>query len=158
MNTKFRLRDNPISNALIEIMLNNLECEGEPMLGFFWYDTIKKEPFGVHAIVLDGDFSQSEFFPLKARTDKYFHRSFYKSAIRKSSCDRRFLSRDYKMIPRGRIFQLEDGSFKIAVGDWAKSCPELKDTISAEFNLPADKTELFFDRHWDIGQGIETEW
>ena len=158
MKPNFRLRDNPVANALLETMMNNLENDGEPMLGFFWYDPIRKELFGVHAIVPDGNFSQSEFFPLKVRTDKYFHRSFYTSAIKKPTCDRRFKLSDYKMIPRGRIFQLEDGSFKIAVGNWAKSYPELENLVISEFNLPIDKTELFFDKHWDIGQGVETEW
>ena len=53
--------------------------------------------------------------------------------------DKRFKG-DYTQVPRGRVFQFEDGTFVVFTGDWINNYPDVKSLILEEFDLPEDAT------------------
>ena len=64
---------------------------------------------------------------------------------------------NYTLVPRGRVFEFKDVGYVVFTGEWIDNCPEAKDLILFEFNLPEDKTEFRKDSHWDIGHGWSQE-
>ena len=139
-------------NGFRDLMLENEKYDGEPSVGIFWYDVNKNELFGVYkTLALDTQFNYSTYFNKNIRTCRKLHYQIWKKEQQRKK-DSRFLG-DYTIIPRGRIFEIENEGFIVCVGDWITKHPEAKQEIIYEFDLPEDKTEFLVDSHWDIGHG-----
>lgn len=144
--------NDPMINAFREIMSENIQYQDDPCVGIFWYDRNEKELFGIYSTLAeDTQFSDVSIFDQKARTCRQLHYNIWDKNKRKNK-DSRFRA-DYTKVPRGRIFQLEDGTFVVCVGKWFNTNKECLDLVLDEFQLPIDKTEVKVDSHWDIGHG-----
>lgn len=56
------------------------------------------------------------------------------------------------MTPRGRVYQFQDGTFKVYVGSWVnKYLKEVALLIKEEFNI--NEFEFVIEPHWEIGTG-----
>lgn len=156
LDTKnFKLRESDEVNAMLDLMQNNDQFKDDPYVGSFWYDPDKDELFGIYSVLADREkFYKSKLFNQKVRTGTKLHKDIWRKEQFKKK-DRRF-NGDHTLVPRGRVFQLEDGSFKVMVGDWIDEYPQVKDEVLFEFQLPED-TEFVKDEHWNIGRGFSDE-
>lgn len=140
-----------------EIIAQMRSFEGanfEPQLGIFWYDTCRNELFGVNKL----DASSQQFDSNHRRTYPKLHKDIWRREEQKArfrNKPSKFIG-DYTQVPRGRIFQYEDGHFEIMVGDWIDKYPSVIDLIIDEFDLPQD-AEVVKDVHWNIGRGWSDE-
>lgn len=151
----FKLRESDETNAMLDLMQHNDQFKDDPYVGSFWYDPNKDELFGIYSVLADREeFYKSKLFDQKVRTGTKLHKDVWRKEQFKKK-DRRF-NGDHTLVPRGRVFQLEDGSFKVMVGDWFDEYPQVKDEILFEFQLPED-TEFVKDEHWNIGRGFSDE-
>lgn len=151
----FKLRESDEVNAMLDLMQNNDQFKDDPYVGSFWYDPDKDELFGIYSVLADREkFYKSKLFNQKVRTGTKLHKDIWRKEQFKKK-DRRF-NGDHTLVPRGRVFQLEDGSFKVMVGDWIDEYPQVKDEVLFEFQLPED-TEFVKDEHWNIGRGFSDE-
>lgn len=138
-------------NGFREIMASNLDYVGEPYVGIFWYDVDKQELFGVYSVIAqDENFQSCSVFNQKVKTCKRLHYQVW-SKGQHSHRDHRFQQK-YIDVPRGRVFQLEDGHFVVCLGSWFNNHLEAKELILDEFDLP-DDTEFKVDVHWEVGHG-----
>lgn len=147
--------DSNVINSVMELMFENKDFQDEPELGPFWYDVNKQECFGVHSTpAIDCPWYESKQFGKKVKTGRALHQSIWKKeTLRKK--DIRFKG-DYKLVPCGRVFQFEDGTFIVYTGKWIEKYPEAKEVILQEFQLP--KNSIFLqDTHWDIGHGFSQD-
>ena len=151
----FKVRESNEVNSMLELMKSNDELKDEPFVGSFWYDPIKDELFGIYSVLAsDTPFVTSKLFNTKVRTGRKLHKDIWRKEQFKKK-DARF-NGDHTLMPRGRVFQLEDGSFKVMVGDWIDDYPQCKEEIIYEFQLP-DDVEFIKDEHWNIGKGFSDE-
>ena len=142
--------NDPIINTFRELMIESNEYVGEPEIGIFWYDINKHELFGVYSIPAGTvQFQKSNYFRGNVKTFSKMHYAVWKKEQYKKK-DSRFQG-DYTLVPRGRVFEIEDRGFLVCTGDWITKHPEAKNEILFEFDLPEDKTEFIIDEHWDIG-------
>lgn len=145
----------PYHNQFIECMLENTNFQNEPELGPFWYDTDNQECFGVKSVpAIDCPWYESTQFNQKVRTGRALHSTIWKKEHFKNK-DFRFKG-DYKYTPRGRVFQFSNNDFVVCTGKWINKCPEAKNIIIQEFQLP-NTTQFVIDSHWDIGHGFSQE-
>ena len=155
MKLKIIREENNI-NAAIDCMQNNIDMQDLPELGPFWYDVNKKECFGVHSSpAVDCPWYESKQFNCKVKTGRALHQAIWSKEQHRGK-DSRFKG-DFKLTPRGRVFQFENGKYTVCVGKWLDSHPEAKDIIVDEFQLPKNNTEFKYDFHWDIGHGLSQE-
>lgn len=153
---KISIRESDELNSMIDAMLDSEKYSEDPEVGIFWYDTKKDELFGIYKqMVSDLGFYHSKFFKADVKTCKRLHRDLWRKEQFRHK-DFRF-NGDHTQTPRGRVFQMGDGSFKICVGDWIEKYPQVIDEIIFEFDLPRDKVEVIKDRHWDLGHGFSDE-
>lgn len=149
------IRESNITNVAIEVMMDNFDKQDTPSLGPFWYDIDRQEVFGnVMSPSADVDWYYSPQFKCKVKTGRKLHKTIWK----KNACrgkDKRFFG-DYTQVPRGRVFEFEDG-FKVFTGAWIIDYPEAKEEIIFAFDLPSEKTTFVQDSHWDIGHGWSQE-
>ena len=151
----FKLRESDEINSMMELMQYNDQFKDDPYVGSFWYDPNKDELFGVYSVLAsDTPLVSSKLFGQKVKTGRKLHKDIWKKETYKKK-DSRFRG-DHTLIPRGRVFQLEDGTFKVMVGDWIDKYPEAKEEILYEFQLPED-TDFVKDYHWNIGHGFSDE-
>lgn len=151
----FELRESDETNAMMDVMKDNDKYKDDPYVGCFWYDPQRDELFGVYSVLADdAPMFDSKLFNTKVRTGRKLHKDIWNKEQYKGK-DKRFKG-DHTLIPRGRVFQLEDGSFKVMVGDWIDEYPQCKDEVIYEFQLPED-TEFVKDNHWNIGRGFSDE-
>ena len=144
--------NDPIINTFRELMIESNEYVGEPEIGIFWYDINKNELFGVYSIPAGTvQFQKSNYFRGNVKTFSKMHYAVWKKEQYKKK-DNRFQG-NYTLVPRGRVFEIEDRGFLVCTGDWITKHPEAKNEILFEFDLPEDKTEFIIDEHWDIGHG-----
>ncbi len=149
------LREDEEVNAFMDIMASNDELQEEPCVGCFWYDHEKQEVFGVRStLAQDVPYLSNNIFDGKAKTGRALHKNIWAKECKRHK-DARFAG-DYTQVPRGRVFEVDGKGFVIMVGNWINDCPEAKDEIICEFNLPAD-TEFKQDSHWDLGHGWSDE-
>lgn len=145
--------NNNMINCFRELMFENNEYQDDALVGIFWYDPAKDDLFGVYAVdVNDVNFYKSDTFNCEVKTCKQLHYAIWQKECNKGR-DKRFQTMDYTKYPRGRVFQLSDGSFIVCVGKWIRDYPSCKDLILIEFQLPKDNTEFVIDSHWDLGHG-----
>lgn len=139
---------------LIDTMLDFEDASPDASVGIFWYDFINKKLFGVNKIDVD----LLPFNNSGMKTYPKLHKSIWRSELYKSKNeDMMKYEKNYTLVPRGRIFQMEDGSFEVMIGKWINEYPECKEMIITEFDLPKDKTSFKYDGHWDIGRGWSEE-
>jgi hypothetical protein len=143
MNEKLFSKKNP--DDISEIMDHMRSFDDNPsFVGFFWYDSENNELFGVRTIPVN----QAPTFNGK-KTYNQTHKSYWQRELHRSSKDKR-IKGDYTMTPRGRVYQLQDKTFEIYVGNWIdKYQAELTELIKEEFNI--DEFMFVIDEHWDIG-------
>lgn len=142
-------------DAFIECMKENLENQDESYLGPFWYDVNKKELFGVKSTPAeDCPWYHSSFQNGDVRTGRALHSAIWKKESNRGK-DLRFRG-DYKLTPRGRVFEIKDKGFVVYTGSWIYNHPEAKEEILTEFQLP-ESTEFKVYSHWDIGHGWSKE-
>lgn len=142
-------------NTLIQSMLEFANAEVEPKVGIFWYDAENDELFGVQSISV----SKEKFDSNGRKTIQILHIDYWKKKYNEAKYKNkknRFFG-DYTKIPRGRIFQLQNGTFEVMVGSWINKYPSVKNDIINEFDLPENKTEFIIDRHWEVGNGWSNE-
>lgn len=155
-NNKFNLREDDMVNDFMDVMMDNNQYANEPEVGIFWYSPTEKKLFGVNSVQAhEVDFADCKLFDQKVKTCGKLHKDAWKKGYYKK--DPLFNSEDHTQVPRGRVFELEDGSFIVMVGNWIKEYPEAKEAIIYEFNLPEDKTKFKTDEHWDIGHGFSKD-
>ena len=147
--------NNDFIQTAMEEMFENMNYQDEPELGPFWYDVNKDECFGVHSTpAMDCPWYDSKQFNTKVKTGRALHQSIWKKETFRKK-DSRFKG-DYKIIPRGRVFQFENGYYIVCTGKWIDKYPNAKQTILDEFQLP-ENTKFVYDSHWDIGHGFSQE-
>lgn len=152
----FKYREDDTVNAAIESMIDSMDEQDDPYVGIFWYDEKNDELFGVDKQpASDRKFYQSNQFGQKVKTGRKLHETIWKKEFMRKR-DRRFRG-DYTQVPRGRVFQFEDGSFVVFTGDWINRYPHVKSLILDEFDLPEDMTSFKTDVHWQLGHGWSTE-
>lgn len=145
--------DDNMINAFRETMLNNVDYAEEPYVGIFWYDTNKRELFGVvSSLANELKSTHSNLFNCDIKTCATLHYQVWKKEHNKGK-DIRFRDNNYTIYPRGRVFQLDNDRYIVCVGDWINNHPEAKDIIIDEFQLPKDNTEFKTDIHWNQGHG-----
>lgn len=139
-------------NVFRELMADNISKQDDGEVGIFWYDPKEQELFGVKsADVNDVEYYNSTLFDhAEVKTCRPLHYKVWEREYHRGK-DKRFRG-DYTLVPRGRVFYVQDKGFVVIVGDWIDQYPEAKDEILYEFNLP-DDTEFRKDVHWDIGHG-----
>ena len=152
----FKHRDDDDINIAIEAMIDSMDEQDDPYVGIFWYDEENNELFGVDKQpASDRQFYNSPEFRQKVKTGRKLHETIWKKEFMRKK-DKRFKG-DYTQVPRGRVFQFEDGTFVVFTGDWIKDRPQVKSMILEEFDLPEDATTFKTDIHWQLGHGWSTE-
>lgn len=142
--------------AAMEAMMSSMENQDITELGPFWYDKSKKELFGVHSSPAENcAWYESKQFGVNVRTGNALHQAIWRKEHFRGK-DKRFQG-NYMLVPRGRVFEFENEGYVVFTGSWIDDCPEVKDLILFEFNLPKDKTQFRKDSHWDIGHGWSQE-
>lgn len=153
---KFILREEDFENAAMEVMANNFDNQTESYVGCFWWDTKNKELFGVDkSPAEDVKYYHSTAWNTDVKTGRKLHQTIWKKEFMRHK-DSRFTG-DYTRVPRGRVFQFKDRGFVVFTGSWIDECPEAKEEIMFEFELPNDNTTFVKDEHWDIGHGWSTD-
>ena len=126
----------------------------EPKVGIFWYNPTKKELFGVVS------HKYSDYSKPNAKgglvTSSEMHEDIWKKEFRKQkyhSDGTGPFKGEYQWKPRGRVFyNPAEDHFYIGIGQWIDENPEAEQLIIEEFDLPASKTSLWKQPHWDLGQ------
>ena len=159
MPLKIRVRESNMVTGFMDLMSRHLDEDAEePKVGIFWYSPTHG-CFGVdYRYYSEAPFEATEFFDQKANMGRWIHQNYWPYLKRKGKLPKEYsLISDYTRIPRGRVFGLEDGTFKVMHGKWLDNCPDARRAIVDEFDLPADRTEFVYDSHWDIGVGWDEE-
>lgn len=147
-------RDHATQDA-INLMIEDMDYQDEPLVGIFWYSVSDNELFGVtNSPALDLAWRMSPQFGTEIKTDRRLHQKIWKN--HHFNNEPRF-AHNYMYTPRGRVFEFKDEGFKVYTGKWINDYPQAKDLIIKEFQLPIDNTEFVIDEHWDIGHGWSQE-
>lgn len=128
--------------------------EFTPYVGIFWYDTENKKLFGVNKV----ESCELQFNKDGLKTTHKLHKQIWAKEYNKAKSSKvpsLFTSLDYTKVPRGRVFEIIDGSFEVMVGSWIADHSECKSLIIKEFELPETDTKFIIDSHWDVGNGWE---
>lgn len=149
----YKLREDDNINLALDTMSKSNASQDDAYIGPFWYDPNKNEVYGnVMTLASDKPFYSSK--GKKIRTGNALHKNIWQKESRRNK-DPRFQG-DYKLKPRGRVFEYEDDGFVVYVGNWIKQYPEAKEEILDVFQLPKS-TKFVIDEHWDIGHGWSEE-
>jgi len=136
----------------LDLMENNLDSQDQPLLGTFWYDKHNDELFGIRTVYADEiPFYESSLFTNKIKTSKLLHKTIWSKEHFRGK-DKRF-NGNYTLVPRGRIFEVENEGFVICVGSWIKDFPHVIDLVKDEFQLP-DDVKVMID---SLGNGFDEE-
>ncbi len=138
----------------IRLMESNRGKGDEPKVGIFWYNPTKKELFGVVS------HKYSDYSKPNAKgglvTSSEMHEDIWKKEFRKQKYHGDGtgpFKGEYQWKPRGRVFyNPAEDHFYIGIGQWIDENPEAEQLIIEEFDLPANKTSLWKQPHWDLGQ------
>lgn len=155
-NSKYSIQDaiKELNDATMNAMLDSNDKQDEPYIRPFWYDPERKEVYGnIMTLASDRPFYDNK--GKKVKTGNALHKNIWKKETFRGK-DKRFTG-DYKLKPRGRVFEVENDGFKVCVGHWIETYPEAKKEIIDVFQLPEDNTEFIISTHWDIGHGWSEE-
>jgi hypothetical protein len=144
--------DNEDRELMMKAMSDNFDCQDEPRVGIFWY-SVRDDALieVVYSLVSECPIDANGY-----KTIRMLHQSHWKKRqmrCRAKGTGADYLKSDWISVPRGRVFQLKDGTFRVMTGSWIASYPQVKDEILFEFNLPPARTKFQQDSHWDIGKG-----
>jgi hypothetical protein len=135
---------------VMKSMSDNFDIQDEPKVGIFWYDAKNDDLFGITKIIA----SELQFNDNGLKTVGILHKTWWKKqqmrAKSKNQHDSVFMM-DYKKVPRGRIFQKEDGSFSLMCGSWIND--HIVELIKDEFDLQNALLNVAIDIHWEVGHG-----
>lgn len=138
-------------------MADTINLQSESYIGPFWYDPNNREIYGaVLTLASDVPFYNSSTLNKRIRTGRALHQQIWDKQSKRSHKDPRFTG-DYRLKPRGHIFEIENEGFVIFVGNWINKYPQAIDEIVNEFQLPLDNTRVQIDQHWDLGHGWSKE-
>ncbi|GMO29134.1 MAG: hypothetical protein Pg6A_17160 [Termitinemataceae bacterium] len=141
--------------AVIKTMSDNFDFQDEPKVGIFWYDEKTDELFGVSKI----EASELQFNDNGLKTIKTLHKTWWAKQQMRAKAKHQYTSvfmKDYTQIPRGRIFETQDGLFQLMCGSWINN--HIIDLIKDEFDLQSVPFEKLVDEHWEIGHGWSEEY
>lgn len=159
MPLKIKLREDSMVTGFMDLMSRHLDEDAEePKVGIFWYSPTYG-CFGVdYRYYSEAPFEVTDFFSQRANMGKWIHQNYWSYLRRKGKLPRKYsMVTDYTRIPRGRVFGLEDGTFRVMHGKWIEDYPEAQQGILNEFDLPMDRTIFVYDSHWDVGHGWDEE-
>ena len=141
--------------AAMSTMAEYLTSQDEPKVGIFWYDEGKDELFGVSKV----EASSMQFNSNGLKTIKTLHKTWWqkeKNRALSRGKDPGIYKKDYTLVPRGRIFQREDGVYQLMCGSWINE--SIVDMVKYEFDLQDVPFELKIDEHWELGHGWSEEY
>jgi hypothetical protein len=141
--------------VIMSAMSDNFGNQEDPKIGIFWYDETKDELMGVSSTYAD----EVQFNSNGRKTEKTLHKTWWiKQRERLKSQNRQLgiFAKDYTMIPRGRIFQFNDGHFELMCGNWIND--HIIEMVKEEFNLQQVSLTVTIDEHWEIGHGWSEEY
>ena len=136
-------------------MSDNFEIQENPKVGIFWYDETGDELFGVTASYAD----ELSFNAHGNKTVGTLHKTWWKKQQERAKAKNELTGifmKDYTQIPRGRVFQLENGIFELFCGSWINE--HIISLVKDEFNLGEVQLEVKIDSHWEIGHGWSEEY
>ena len=140
------------TRAAIDAMKANMDSQNDVMLGPFWYDVKINKLHGIRGTYAeDCRWYNSPQFQQKVETGRHLHDAVWKKEYTRVE-DKRFRG-DHTKVPRGRVFQFEDGRYKVFTGSWIDDYTQAKELIIDEFQLLKELTDFIYDNHWDIGHG-----
>ena len=139
---------------VIAIMQESFDSQESPMVGIFLYDAGKDELFGVSAVIA------TDLAPLNngKKTISLLHKTWWKKQEMRAKAKKETQSiflKDYTQVPRGRLFQRQDGAFELMCGSWITD--HIVDLVKDEFNLNDVPLEVKIDTHWELGHGWSDE-
>ena len=120
----------------------------------FWYDEVNDELFGVTATYAD----QLPFNSNGKKTERTLHRNWWRKQQERAKAKKQgvgIFAKDYTNVPRGRIFQSQDGTFELMCGSWINE--HIVELVKDEFNLQNVPLEVKIDTHWELGHGWSEE-
>lgn len=87
----------------------------------------------------------------------FWQKQHFRARAKNDTNSMYFEEHNYTMIPRGRIF-LINNKFLVKVGEWINEIDQEKfaELIQDEFNLP-DDFQFDIDYHWNLGHGWSEE-
>ena len=142
-------------NDMLDAMSQNLETQDNPKVGIFWYNTIKKELFGVVAV--DKDSFSKPNVGGGLISCKELHKDIWKKNFNRQKFKNNGVGPfvgDYKDTPRGRIFyNPKNDQYTIMVGSWINDCKECIALVIEEFNLEQTNFVVKTGFHWELGCG-----
>lgn len=149
--------DKQITSAAIDSMEASFDDQTSAFVGPFWYDPNKNELYGTSLVLAsDVPFYKSSITGNDVRTARLLHKQIWDKESRRIPRNPRF-SGDYRLKPRGRVFEVKDEGYRIYVGNWINNYPQAIDLIMYEFQLPENNTNVYIDSHWDLGHGWSKE-
>jgi len=141
--------------SVMQAMTGNFAHQDEPKVGIFWYNQDDDELFGVSKI----EASEIQFNQNGLKTIKTLHKAWWQKQKNKALSKGKapgIFQKDYTHIPRGRIFQKEDGVFQLMCGSWINE--KIIALVKEEFDLQNAPFEVNVDEHWEIGHGWSEEY
>ena len=148
--TQYREMSGEEQKAVMKAMSDNFEFQDEPKVGIFWYDERADELFGISKI----EASELQFNINGLKTIKTLPKTWWQKQKNKAIFkgeDPGIFEMEYTKIPRGRVFQREDGVFQLMCGSWINDHIEV--LVKDEFDLQNVPFEKIVDEHWEIGHG-----
>ena len=139
---------------VMETMSDNFDFQDEPKVGIFWYDTESGSLFGVSKIeACDLAFNSNGFKTVRTLYKTWWMKQ--RMRARSKQDYHSIFEKDYIEIPRGRIFQREDGTFQLMCGSWITD--HIVNMVKEEFDLDNVTFEYVIDTHWELGHGWSEE-
>jgi hypothetical protein len=139
-----------------EEMINEMRqyFDEKAEVGIFWYHPLSEELFEVHSMPVTALKNNQLTYPKLHKTiwQQLRHSAMHKQ--KKGLVYDPIYLEDYTMIPRGRIFFVEN-KFRILVGNWITE--KIKKMIIKQFHLQKCDAIFKIDSHWDLGHGWSSE-
>jgi hypothetical protein len=137
-------------DTIIEAMRDNMALQDEPQVGIFWYDEAEDALFGVSKVnACDLVFNANGLKTISTLHQSWWQKEKDRAASR-GQANNRYLC-DYALVPRGRIFQWNDGEFNIMAGSWIND--HIAGLVIEEFDLTGQPVHVVIDEHWELGHG-----
>lgn len=151
MDRIIKKADEKSHNDALKEMSKFFESE-KPQLGIFWFNPEKWFLFGVSKMDADQCLAESHHtYPKLHKT--FWQKQHFRAQAKNDTESIYYGEHNYTMIPRGRIFFVND-TFVVKVGDWFNNLDveRFSELIQDEFNLP-DDFQFEIDEHWNLGRG-----
>ena len=133
---------------VMQAMLDNNDSQDDPKVGIFWYSKDEDELFGVTKTLA----RELQFNHNGLKTVGILHKNWWKKqqmrAVAKNQLSSVF-THDYTQMPRGRIFETDDGKFQLMCGAWITD--HIVDLVKDEFDLQNVSLEIIKDELWEPG-------